>query len=306
MLVFADFINTQALREIYRNIYVSKNNYPEINFYEPELGWNDYLPLETINELKLIQNQKKDIGLYLFLKKYSYEYYSKNLEYYLPEGLNKVGILINGSKTPQEMKELIKFVDIIRQNMEGKIVIFPKSLKYVWGDLIGDIKLKKLQLNEGLEYFNFNFSSNANIGEIEIPSSVIPFDGFHKQDCSKLNTIHFYGFDNSCFFDNIENLKKLLEPYIKITERENVHSVKKEYLYELTIDRIIIDFSNINFPGWITLGKEECRIFKYEYFTEKNIYELVAHINDLIMEKIAKYRGIKRRKLNCTPKFRQK
>lgn len=299
LMAFADFINTKALREIYRNIYVLKSNYPEVNFYEPEFGWNDYLPLETINELKLMQNQKKDIGLYLFLKKYSYEYYSKNFEYYLPEGLNKVDHLLNNNQTPQEIHEIMHFMEILRQNMKNKVVIFPKTLKKEFGDLIGDIELRGLRLNEGLEFFYFD--PDAKIKEIVIPSTIICFVMHQVKVNTSLETICFLDFDKSRFYDNVENLKNILKPYIKITPYEKLYREKKQtdYLFELNIDQIIIYFSNGDYPRKIILKKDKCKI--YLNGTSINvgikimgIDELIKYINYLIMKEIANHRIIKK------------
>ena len=302
LMAFSYPINIDAMREIYKKNYVKKSDYPEINFYESEFEWNEYLPLETINELKLIQNQKKDIGLYLFVRKYYYLLDKSKLVYYLPEGLKKVGLLdeVNGSglELQNQTNDNKNFVKFIRQNMEGKVVVFPTTLKYVLGDLIGNTEIKELRLNKGLEYFNFNFSSTSNIKKILIPSTVIPFSyGLHKQDGAKLETIHFYNFDKSFFYNNIENLKSLFIPYIKIVEDEIVYSQKKGikknfYRCELTIDKIIIDFSNNDFPTRITIKKERCYAYMHDYSIEKGIYALVEKLNERIMEEVAIHRGV--------------
>ena len=280
--------NMHIIMNIYKLIYVKKADYPEINFYEPDFRWDEYLPLETINELKIIQKQTKDLDLYLFLKKH----FENNEVYSLPEGLNKIGNLMgiygNGSRTPKEMNELNKFIDAFRQNMTGKIVVFPKSLKYVLGDLIGDTEIKELQLNDGLEYFNFNFTPTANVGKIEIPATVMPYNyGYHMQLNSNLKEIVFIDFEKSCFYNNIENLKTVLGPHLKIKR----YGLYYKLTYELNVDRIIIiDNSNPNYPKQIILTKEECNKIPLSYFSkDPEKYQLIKHINDLIMEKISKH-----------------
>ena len=293
LLAFSYPIEISIIKKIYKKIYVKKSDYPEVNFYEPEFCWNEDLPLETINELKLVQNQKKDIGLYLFLK----NYYHTNGNYYLPNGLEKVnhlmGIYDGGRISPKQMKEILKFVETIRQKMNGKFVIFPKSLKEVWGDLIGNTVIKKLILNEGLEYFNFNFSPTANVFKMVIPATVKPsMFSYHEQNESKLETISFLDYEKSCFYKNTEYLRSILGPYIKITtcEIDDDGEVEYQRICELTIDNIIISFGNSKFPYQIRLCKEECRISLSEYSTiVEGKYELIKYINYLIIGKITEY-----------------
>ena len=287
LMAFSHPINMDIIKKIYKKIYVKRCNYPEVNFYEPVFGWNEELPLETINELKLMQNQKQDLDLYLILKEYYYSFYEYYVFYNLLEGLEKVTFLPNScanvEKLPQQIKEITNFIKIIRQKMAGRIVVFPKSLKYVFGDLIGDTEILELRLNEKLEYINF--SPNANIEEIKRPVKAL-FNRYRKQNIS---TIHFYNFDKSHFYNNIENLKNLLDSYINVS----LHLDHRK-LYELTIDRIIFDFSNIN---QIILKRNEWVFFQNEYPTETAIYKYIEHLNDLIMHKIAENRGIEKRKL---------
>ncbi len=305
LLAFSYPINIDVIKEIYKNIYVKKSDYPEVNFYEPEFRWKDNLSLETINELKLMQNQKQDLGLYLFLKKYFQTNANNNIYYYLPEGLQKIGYLMGLSegklKNPKQMKEIMKFVKYIRQNMQGKIVILPKTLEIVLGDIVGDTELKELRLNSDLKIFNFNFASVANVERIEIPANVIPLKyNFHKQINSSLKEIHFLDFDKSFFYENIENLRTVLSPYIKATPLEEYQimdgTTKKEIIYELTIDRIIIDFNK----NWITLPKSACKIIEDDFSDFFGEYVLIRYINDLITEKISKYQDIEKRKLTKT------
>ena len=140
--VRSSILNVNIIKNIYKLIYVKKSDYPEVNFYEPTFVWNEDLPLETINELKLMQNQTKDLGLYLFLKEYYHLF--RRSEYHLLEGLEKVGFLPivynKDEKTYQQRNEIKKFVEIIRQKMTNKRVYFPKTLKNVLGDLIFTIK----------------------------------------------------------------------------------------------------------------------------------------------------------------------
>ncbi len=289
LIAFSNHKTISKIMEIYKLIYVKKSDYTEINFYEPDFIWDEYLPLETINELKIMQNQTKDLDLYLFLKKY----YSNNFKeiYYLPEGLKKVGYLKESysgdTKTPEEMKEINKFVEKFRQNMIGKTVVFPKSLKYVWGDLIGGTELKALRLNDELECFNFNFTPTANVEKMTIPSSVLPFNyGYHMQLRSKLKEVYFLDFKKSCFYNNIENLKSVLGPHIKIKRDKWCEA----FNYELTIDRIIIlDDSYPNYPNKIILEKEECQMTISDFRETDWKYQVIKHINDLILEKIAEY-----------------
>ncbi len=295
-------LNVKTIKEIYKKIYVKKSDYPEVNFYEPEFTWNEDLPLETINELKLMQKQTQDLGLYLFLKQPYHDFNQENI-YYLPKGLNEVGNLISiygyAGKKSKEMSEIRKFVEILRENMERKDVVFPNSLKAVFGDLLGDAAILNLQLNDGLEYFKFDFMPEANIRSIEIPSSVKFLCSYYQhQNSNKLRKMEFRDFDKSCFYNNLKNLTDIFSPYVKVTSLEKIgegDNIKWRRLYELTIDNIIINFSNIDYPGFIIISNDECKVEHTSFSIDSNC--LIAKINDLIMEQIAKYRGIEKRKL---------
>ena len=78
----------------------------------------------------------------------------------------------------------------------------------------------------------------------------------------------------------------------KIGEADNI---KWRRLYELTIDNIIINFSSIDYPSFIIISNDECKIEHTSFSIDSCC--LIEKINDLIMEQIAKYRGIDKRKL---------
>ena len=289
-------LNTAVLGNIYKSIYVKKCDYPDLNFYEKEFEWNDNLPLETINELKLAQNQKKDLGLYLFLKKHYYTDGHRKYTYTLPEGLNKDCSLISmPANSLHENSEKMKYVDVIRKNAAGKIVILPKSLISVTGDLFGDTYIPVLRLNEDLEYFNFNYLPSANIKKIEISSTVKPliYD-YHKPNNENLQEMYFYNFDKSCFYNNIDNLWLLLSPYIKITSKGYLVDGTLTFIHELTIAKLVFNFSDSSlYPNPIKL--ENFRMVYGNYNQDK--IKLIERINNLIMAKIAEYRDIEKRKL---------
>ncbi len=296
LLAFSYPIEVSVIKEIYKHIYVKKSDYPEVNFYERQFVWNYALPLETVNELKLMQNQKQDLGLYLFLKKYYHTYDYHSFTYYLPEGLNKICYLTNrysdGTiEDPKQMYKILNYVDAIRKNARGKEVVLPKTLVSILGDVFGDTEIPKLKLNEGLAYFNFNYLPGANIKKIEIPSTVKPIVGYHLPNNEKLKEIHFLDFDKSCFYNNVNNLWVLLRPYIKIINYNNNY----KNIYELTIDELVFSFSDSKrYPSSIILSKENCRVESYSYSIDK--MELIEKINDYVVEKVERYQGQKRKK----------
>ena len=292
--------NTAMLGNIYKSIYVKKCDYPELNFYENEFEWEDNLPLETINELKLAQNQKKDLSLYLFLKKHYYTDGYRKYTYTLPEGLNKDCSLTSMPtnslhENSEKTNKNLKYVDVIRKNAAGKIVILPKSLISVTGDLFGDTDIPVLHLNEGLEYFNFNYLPGANIKKIEISSTVKPLiHDYHKPNNENLQEMYFYNFDKSCFYNNIDNLWLLLSPYIKITSKGYLVDETFTCIHELTIAKLVFNFSDPSlYPNPIKL--EDFRMVYGNYNQDK--IKLIERINNLMIEKIAEYRDIEKRKL---------
>ena len=300
LIAFSYPVDTKIIKNIYKLIYVKRSDYPEVNFYEPEFTWQEDLPLETINELKVMQNQKKDIGLYLFWKKYSHEYILEEYAYYLPEGLNKIGNLMrfqsNDNRTSKHTIEINKFVETLRQNMAGKEVFLPKSLKNIIGDLFGETDIPGLYLNEGLEYFNIDYLPKANIKKIEISSTAKPLSlHFHYQNNGKLKEIHFRGFDRSSLYNNISQLGFFLNKFIKVTTLGTCDSEGKcKRLYELTTNKLIFDFYNKDYPIGIVLQKDEC---KREYSSKlSDQYLLIEKINDRIVERVERYQGKKRRK----------
>ena len=248
LLAFADYNDPKALIDIYRNIYVLKSNYPEVDFYEPEFSWNDYLPLETINELKLIQNQKKDIGLYLFLKKYSYEYQSQTISYTLPEGLKVIDNLDN---MPNNVRN---FINVLHKNMEGKDVIMPSTLKKLKCYIFDSVSIQTLILNDELEYCDFKFLASSSIRDIVIPTkaNLFEFSNYLSRFCCNgLRSIEFKNFDQWEFYNNIEKLIELLASVITVDylmeDTNEYDSIEKHYkkirTYILTIDKIYFTFS---------------------------------------------------------------
>ena len=260
LMAFSKPIQSLILGNIYKKIYVKKCDYPEVNFYEPEFTWNDYLPLETINELKLIQNQKKDLGLYLFLKKYSYEYQSETFRYTLPEGLKIINNIDNMSD------DVRNFINILQKNMEGKDVIIPSTLKRLEGNIFESTPIRTLILNDELERCWFDFLPSSSIQCITIPTKESLFTGYNLiafWSCKCLRTVEFKNFDQWKFYNDIEGLKRLLESFITIdhlVEDTNVYDrIEKRYekirTYKLIIDKIIFTFSEgeiveINKKNW--------------------------------------------------------
>ncbi len=294
-------LNTAVLGNIYKSIYVKKCDYPELNFYEKEFEWDDNLPLETINELKLAQNQKKNLSLYLFLKKHYYTEGHRKYTYTLPEGLNKICILTdtysNDVRENSEKKnKILKYVDVIRKNAAGKIVILPKSLISVTGDLFGDTYIPVLRLNEGLEYFNFNYLPSANIKKIEISSTVKPLvHDYHKPNNENLQEMYFYNFDKSCFYNNIDNLWLLLSPYIKITSKGYLVDGTLTFIHELTIAKLVFNFSDPSlYPNPIKL--ENFRMVYGNYNQDK--IKLIERINNLMIEKNSCISWNRKKKIN--------
>ena len=244
LLAFTDSINTRVLREIYRNIYVLKNSYPEVNFYEPIFNWNDYLPLETINELKLIQNQKKDLGLYLFLKKYINDYLSEAVRYTLPEGLK----IINTIFIHDISDDVRYFINVLQKNMEGKDVIMPSTLKILEGNIFESTPIKTLILNDELEYCDFDILASSAIQGITIPTVgdllMFYYNYFSLCNCKRLRTVEFKNFDQSKFYNNFDRFYSLLYPFIDATYLYPfVVASAKTRLYELNLDAILFTFS---------------------------------------------------------------
>ena len=243
LLAFVDPINTKVLKELYRNIYVLKSSYPEVNFYEPIFNWNDYLPLETINELKLIQNQKKDLGLYLFLKKYNYDYLSEAVRYTLPEGLK----IINNIFIHDISDDVRYFINVLQKNMEGKDVIMPSTLKKLKGNIFESTPIKTLILNDELEYYDLSFLPSSSIRGITIPtkeSSLVISNFYSYWGCKCLRTVEFKNFDQSDFYNNLYGLRWLLDPFINATYLNPfVVTRDKPRLYELNLDAILFTFS---------------------------------------------------------------
>ena len=291
-----------VIEEIYKLIYVKRSDYPEVNFYETQFIWNGSLPLETINELKIIQNQIKELGLYLFLKNF---FGDDNDIYSLPEGLNKIGSLssVYTNGIFDKMKQRNKFgeyVDVIRKNAAGKIVILPKSLISVIGDIFGDTEIAELRLNEGLEYFNFNYLRNANIKKIVISATVKPLiRDYNQPNNENLKEMEFIDFDKSCYFNNLNNLWTLLSPYIKVADKDYSLDGTYSNINELTIDSLVFNFSDsLLYPISIEIQKQNNPAIYYNHSRLK----IIEIINNLIMQEIEKYqrdtRKLKKEKVN--------
>ena len=119
----------------YRGLYEK-----DLYFGEDIFEWEDDLSLETLSILMDFSLKKFDI--LILCKKLLSSFDNKiSSRFSLPEGITEINFISNKSNP---------LLDYIRENSKDKIVYMPSTLKYIGGDIFGDVQFKILALNEGL------------------------------------------------------------------------------------------------------------------------------------------------------------
>ena len=209
----------EGLKNFYLNFPFSKDDIekicPDLYRIVNEGSWKN---LFRINEkpsielwLWLYHLEKQNLGLNLFtlLKKHIDLGEEKN-KYYFPEGIEHISLDLFGGGD---------VLFNLRKEMEGKIVILPKSLVSLDTCLFRNVSLEGLYLNEGLEYLMDRSIKCKSLKTLVISSTLENFSSLIIDE-GEIETCIFNDFTNSKILNNPMLLKEFLENFVYLKKIE--------------------------------------------------------------------------------------
>lgn len=179
----------------------------DFNYYEDSFTWEDELSLDTLFYLYDLDNLYEEIkffgfDLYLsFLNYYMSDYKRHKEEYRFPEGLIKIKIDLHRNNLYHKLYN----------DVQGKIVIFPESLKSI--ECFSFYNTKALVLNDNLICFDCHIQTR----NLFIPSSVEVI----KWPVSRLDNIVFENFEESEFILDVNNFEFVKNFFLSWTFDKN-------------------------------------------------------------------------------------
>ena len=257
LALLLSFDDNQSFYNFFKELKYSKYNQivndcvylPFINF-----TWDKYLPLETIYVLYEVDGKDKP-PFYDIYKIYHNIIDYKFCNYYLPEGIQS----ISNTKGYYKLAEDMLLINEIRKKSDNRTVVLPSTLKTIKGYIFADTKIRKIILNDGLEYIGQNVFFDLDLRRIEFPSSVrlIENSSFNFniveelvfKDFKNSQFLYFILYNDSTFIRHIFNFyydedyrKKLSIKIDKIVlqdkEDGNVEITKKELYDALSLHYI--------------------------------------------------------------------
>lgn len=170
------FDNEQGLANFFHYIKVPKDNYKNLDFFEPLLTWENEIPLESLYRVMARNYSFKNVKDKITKASIDPLFYIFNLipsnssrEYRLPEGI----IEINHDFSRFFFKSNHNYVlKVIQEQANNHIVIMPKTLKKIYGKIFCEVPNFNVELNEGLEIIGDYAFLNESLRELIIPSSV--------------------------------------------------------------------------------------------------------------------------------------
>lgn len=135
------------------NLLYTKDNFPDLNYYDEIFKWNSVMPLSTYYRIKKcnnVTNEEKDDNnddydpiyeIYLLTEVYRVS----RIEYKMPDGLKEINIPVNVMDT--KYKSVIEYIHML---MGHRCVVMPRTLERLIGNLFDGTKAHKIVLNKGL------------------------------------------------------------------------------------------------------------------------------------------------------------
>ncbi|MBQ8892211.1 MAG: hypothetical protein IJ068_05090 [Bacilli bacterium] len=185
-----------GLRDFFNEVKDDTDNYISFFYnYQKYIGFERKISLDTICKVIntfYMTNNNVDISKLDIFKLYRLKLVMNTerlgLIYYLPEGIKFMNGRIEECDYP--------YLQDIRECIESKSVIFPSTLKVIFGKPFGNAKVDELILNEGLEYISSNAFYNQDASKVVIPSTLekIYIGTFNWEE---INRLEFTNFKNS-------------------------------------------------------------------------------------------------------------
>lgn len=222
------FDKEHGLANFFRYIKVNKDNYKDLNFFEPFLTWEKEIPLESLYRVmasnysfKTAKNEiTKEPTDPLF---YIFNLFNKNFsqEYRLPEGIIEISHDLNRFW----VKNYDNVLKDIQKQANNHIVFLPKTLKKIYGGVFYEVPNFSVELNEGLEIIGDYAFLNESLRELIIPSSV-----YHiAENAAGFAYLKILGFSNYRF-SKILNSEDNLHDLIVIIFRASLNHIHHHFI----------------------------------------------------------------------------
>ena len=187
-------------------------------------------------------------------------------KYYLPEGIREIN-KIDISKD----NYVIKLLNLVEENANGKVVYLPSTLESMRGELFNkDCQVKEIILNEGLQELLYNVFYNQTFDSITIPSTIERIG----------SRVFYFGTLKNMTFNNISPSK-----FITLGDEmfTNNFNRKKDVNYS-ELDNIIFHYDDLDMDIEISLSS--FKAFSYSYLINSFYAFVFQQIYDKLIERL--------------------
>ncbi len=224
---------TEGLDNLFKKYMVKKEDYEYLDFYEDAFSWNEDVSLGAIAWLAYYQGKDNESILYNLVNKH----YKKD-NYYLPEGLREIDNT-ESSYTSNCYKILRTKLELFYEDMNGKNLIMPSSLRRICDIILKNIKLNSLSLNKGLEVMSFMSLDNQNLETIMIPASLKITQKIGPPLVNvQAKRIFFDDYQDSNILNDINNLMCFLSLFVEVKDCEQISLDKYVFRYYKKDDQV--------------------------------------------------------------------
>lgn len=225
------FDKEHGLANFFRYIKVNKDNYKDLNFFDPFLIWEKGIPLESLyrvmasnyapkNDKDEITKEPTDPLFYIF-NLMPKEFL---IEYRLPEGIVEINHDLNYFG-PKNYDDVLKD---IRKRANNHRVVLPKTLKKIYGGVFYEVPNLSVELNEGLEIIGDYAFLNETLRELIIPSSVYHIAG-NAAGFAYLKILGFSNYRFSKILNSEDNLHDLINSIFRVSfSHLHRHTISQE------------------------------------------------------------------------------
>ena len=216
LLLLLAFDKKDGLKEMYDNLNVSVYDYHLKKLFN-FLLFNKSIPTSTAYELFGIeyhQSHSNDYKLYSMMKKHE----PISDIYYVPEGIRVIRNITLTDKNTYAY-------NYIRQNALNKVVVYPSTLKELYGNIFEGLNVKKVILNNGLYFMSNNPLPHHE--KLVLPSSINILSEYFNLNTT-YKTIVFEDYTNSGILNDYYNIAILFKNFFSFTEIVEQKSIKEE------------------------------------------------------------------------------
>lgn len=235
------FDNEQALANFFRSIKVPKDNYQNLDFFDPLLTWEKEIPLESLYRVMASNYSLKNAKDEITKEPTDPLFYIFNLipkefsqEYRLPDGIIEISHDLNRFW----VKNYDNVLKDIQKQANNHMVVLPKTLKKIYGGVFYEVPNFSVELNEGLEIIGDYAFLNESLRELIIPSSV-----YHiAENAAGFAYLKILGFSNYRFskiLNSEDNLHDLIVTIFRASLNHIHHHFISQYAREKQERRLL-------------------------------------------------------------------